>query len=151
MTATKEKKRSVKLTKETRHGGTELTLSAGVLKAVLKVVGNAINTRVINPLYANVLFDGMNCITASNGEMRITAELGANGPAMLVPHERLSRIVAAVPSDAEVVMSTDGTQCKIVNRRRSIAQGVNRSNLFAGTVVSITRTVAKGIHDGDKP
>ena len=114
MTATKEKKRSVKLTKETRHGGTELTLSAGVLKAVLKVVGNAINTRVINPLYANVLFDGMNCITASNGEMRITAELGANGPAMLVPHERLSRIVAAVPSDAEVVMSTDGTQCKIL-------------------------------------
>ena len=78
------------------------------------MVGNAINTRVINPLYANVLFDGMNCITASNGEMRITAELGANGPAMLVPHERLSRIVAAVPSDAEVVMSTDGTQCKIL-------------------------------------
>jgi len=114
MTATKEKKRSVKLTKETQRGGTELALNAGKLKGILTLVGKAINTRAINPLYANVLFDGMNCITASNGEMRITAELGANGPAMLVPHERLSRILAAVPSDAEVVLSTDGTQCKIL-------------------------------------
>ena len=115
MTATKEKKkRSASLTNVTRHGGTELALNAGKLKGILATVGKAINTRAINPLYANVLFDGMNCITASNGEMRITAELGANGPAMLVPHERLSRIVAAVPSDAEVVLSTDGTQCKIL-------------------------------------
>jgi len=89
-------------------------LNVGKLKGILATVGKAINTRAINPLYANVLFDGMNCITASNGEMRITAELGANGPAMLVPHERLSRILAAVPSDAEVVLSTDGTQCKIL-------------------------------------
>jgi len=114
MTATKEKKRSVKLTKETQRGGTELTLSAGVLKAVLVTVGKAINTRAINPLYANVLFDGMNSITASDGEMRITAELGATGPAMLVPHDRLSRIVSSVAPDAEVVITTSGTQCEIL-------------------------------------
>ena len=114
MTATKEKKRSVKLTKEIQRGGIELTLSAGVLKAALATVGKAINTRAINPLYANVLVE-MGTMTASDGEMRIATPLDcAGGPAMLIPHDRLMRIVSAVPSDAEVVMTTDGTQCEIL-------------------------------------
>ena len=114
MTATKEKKRSVKLTKETRHGGTELTLSAGVLRAALTVVGKAINTRAINPLLANVLVE-MGTMTASDGEMRITTPIeGATGPAMLIPHDRLSRIVSSVAPDAEVVISSSGTQCEIL-------------------------------------
>jgi DNA polymerase-3 subunit beta len=114
MTATKEKKRSVKLTSVTRHGGTELTLSAGVLRAALTVVGKAINTRAINPLLANVLIE-MGTMTASDGEMRITTPLDcANGPAMLVPHDRLSRIVSSVAPDAEVVITTSGTQCEIL-------------------------------------
>jgi len=114
MTATKEKKRSVKLTNVTRHGGTELTLSAGTLKAALATVGKAINTRAINPLLANVLIE-MGTMTASDGEMRITTPLDcAGGPAMLVPHDRLSRIVSSVAPDAEVIITTSGTQCEIL-------------------------------------
>ena len=114
MTATKEKKRSVKLTKEIQRGGIELTLSAGVLKAALATVGKAINTRAINPLLANVLVE-MGSMTASDGEMRITTPLDcAGGPAMLIPHDRLSRIVSSVAPDAEVIITTSGTQCEIL-------------------------------------
>ena len=114
MTATKEKKRSGKLTKEIQRGGTELTLSAGVLRAALTLVGRAINTRAINPLLANVLVE-MGTMTASDGEMRITTPLDcATGPAMLIPHDRLMRIVSAVAPDAEVVITTNGTQCEIL-------------------------------------
>ena len=114
MTMTKEKKRSVKLTKEIQRGGIELTLSAGVLKAALATVGKAINTRAINPLLANVLVE-MGSMTASDGEMRITTPLDcAGGPAMLIPHDRLSRIVSSVAPDAEVIITTSGTQCEIL-------------------------------------
>jgi len=114
MTATKEKKRSVNSTSVTQRGGTELTLSAGTLKAALTVVGKAINTRAINPLLANVLIE-MGSMTASDGEMRITTPLDcAGGPAMLIPHDRLMRIVSAVAPDAEVVITTSGTQCEIL-------------------------------------
>lgn len=114
MTAIKEKKKKRSLTNVTRHGGTELTLSAGVLRAALTVVGKAINTRAINPLYANVLVE-MGTMTASDGEMRITTPLDcAGGPAMLIPHDRLMRIVSAVAPDAEVVISSSGTQCEIL-------------------------------------
>ena len=115
MTATKEKKkRSVSLTKEIQRGGTELMLSAGTLKAALTLVGKAINTRAINPLLANVLVE-MGTMTASDGEMRITTPLDcAGGPAMLIPHDRLSRIVSSVAPDAEVIITTSGTQCEIL-------------------------------------
>ena len=115
MTATKEKKkRSVKLTSVIQRGGTELTLSAGTLKAALTVVGKAINTRAINPLLANVLVE-MGTMTASDGEMRITTPLDcAGGPAMLIPHDRLMKIVSWVAPDAEVVISRSGTQCEIL-------------------------------------
>ena len=114
MTATKEKKRSVSLTKEIQRGGTELTLSAGTLKAALATVGKAINSRAINPLLANVLVE-MGTMTASDGEMRITTPIeGATGPAMLIPHDRLMRIVSAVAPDAEVVITSSGTQCEIL-------------------------------------
>ena len=114
MTMTKEKKRSVKLTKEIQRGGIELTLSAGVLKAALATVGKAINTRAINPLLANVLVE-MGSMTASDGEMRIATPIeGATGPAMLIPHDRLMRIVSAVAPDAEVIITTSGTQCEIL-------------------------------------
>ena len=114
MTATKEKKRSVSLTKEIQRGGTELTLSAGTLKAALATVGKAINTRAINPLLANVLVE-MGTMTASDGEMRIATPLDcATGPAMLIPHDRLSRIVSSVAPDAELVITSSGTQCEIL-------------------------------------
>lgn len=78
------------------------------------MVGRAINTRAINPLLANVLVE-MGTITASDGEMRITTPIdGAGGPALLMPHDRLSRIVASVPADAEVIISSNGTQCEIL-------------------------------------
>ena len=89
-------------------------MSAGKLKAALLVVGKAINTRAINPLLANVLVE-MGSMTASDGEMRITTPIdGASGPAMLIPHNRLSLIVASVPGDAEVIITTSGTQCEIL-------------------------------------
>ena len=113
-TKTKEKKKSAVSRKETRGGNTELALSAGKLKAALATVGRAINTRAINPLLANVLIE-MGTITASDGEMRITTPIdGASGPALLIPHDRLSRIVAAVAPDAEMIISSNGTQCEIL-------------------------------------
>ena len=111
---TREKKKSSVSRKEIRGGNTELALRAGVLKAALLVVGKAINTRAINPLLANVLVE-MGTITAGDGEMRITTPIdGATGPAMLIPHNRLSLIVASVPADAEVIITTSGTQCEIL-------------------------------------
>ena len=111
---TKEKKKSAVSRKETLGGSTELSLSAGKLKAALATVGRAINTRAINPLYANVLIE-MGTITAGDGEMRITTPIdGATGPALLIPHNRLSLIVASVPADAEVIITTSGTQCEIL-------------------------------------
>jgi len=111
---TKEKRKTSVSRKETRGGNTELSLSAGKLKAALLVVGKAINTRAINPLLANVLVE-MGTITGSDGEMRITTSIdGAGGPALLIPHDRLSRIVASVPADAEMIISSDGTQCEIL-------------------------------------
>ena len=74
------------------------------------MVGRAINTRAINPLLANVLVE-MGTMTASDGEMRITTPIeGATGPAMLIPHDRLMRIVSAVAPDAEVIITSNGTQ-----------------------------------------
>ena len=114
MTMTKEKKKKTVSRSVTQHGGTELALNAGKLKAALTLVGRAINTKAINPLLANVLVE-MGTMTASDGEMRITTPLDcATGPAMLIPHDRLMRIVSAVASDAEVVITTSGTQCEIL-------------------------------------
>ena len=114
MTMTKEKKKKTVSRSVTQHGGTELALNAGKLKAALATVGKAINSRAINPLYANVLVE-MGTMTASDGEMRITTPLDcAGGPAMLIPHDRLMRIVSAVAPDAEVVITTSGTQCEIL-------------------------------------
>ena len=111
---TREKKKSSVSRQEIRGGNTELALRAGKLKAALLVVGKAINTRAINPLLANVLIE-MGTITAGDGEMRITTPIdGAGGPALLIPHDRLSRIVAAVAPDAEMIISTSGTQCEIL-------------------------------------
>lgn len=111
---TKEKKKSSVSRKETPGGSTELTISAGKLKTALATVGKAINTRAINPLMENVLVE-MGTITASDGEMRITTRIdGAGGPAMLIPHNRLSLIVASVPGDAEMIISSNGTQCEIL-------------------------------------
>lgn len=111
---TKEKRKFAVSRKETCGGSTELALSAGKLKAALATIGKAINTRAINPLLANVLVE-MGTITASDGEMRITTPIdGAAGQAMLIPHDRLSRIVASVPPDAEMIISSDGTQCEIL-------------------------------------
>ena len=114
MTATKEKKKKTVSRSVTQHGGTELALNAGKLKAALTVVGKAINSRAINPLLANVLVE-MGTMTASDGEMRITTPLDcATGPAMLIPHDRLSRIVSSVAPDAEVIITTSGTKCEIL-------------------------------------
>ena len=114
MTMTKEKRKKTVSRSVTQHGGTELALNAGKLKAALTLVGKAINTRAINPLLANVLVE-MGTMTASDGEMRIATPLDcAGGPAMLIPHDRLSRIVSSVAPDAEVVISSSGTQCEIL-------------------------------------
>ena len=114
MTMTKEKKKKTVSRSVTQHGGTELALNAGKLKAALTLVGKAINTRAINPLLANVLVE-MGTMTASDGEMRITTPLDcATGPAMLIPHDRLSRIVSSVAPDAEVIITSSGTQCEIL-------------------------------------
>ena len=114
MTMTKEKKKKTVSRSVTQHGGTELALNAGNLKAALTLVGKAINTRAINPLLANVLVE-MGTMTASDGEMRITTPIeGATGPAMLIPHDRLMRIVSAVAPDAEVIITSNGTQCEIL-------------------------------------
>ena len=104
-TATKERRSSRKTA-----GGTCLT--AGELKRALHAVAPAVAARGVKPVLANVLLSG-ETLTATDLELRITTPLAYAGPAVLLPHARLSAIVNSLPADAEVTLKLDGSACVV--------------------------------------
>jgi len=101
-TATKERKK-------TRSGG--ITLNAGTLKAAMAAVSPAVQARHAKPILANVLLaDGV--LTATDLEVRIDVEIDYHGPAMLLPHGRLSAILSAAGGD-EVTLTQEDSKCVV--------------------------------------
>ena len=101
-TATKERKK-------TRSGG--ITLSAATLKQALAQVSAAVPSRHAKPILANVLLsDGV--LTGTDLEVRIDAEIDYHGPAMLLPHGRLSAILSAAGGD-EVTLTQEDSKCTV--------------------------------------
>jgi DNA polymerase-3 subunit beta len=106
-TATKERKK-------TKAGG--ITLSAATLKQALAQVSAAVPSRHAKPILANVLLsDGV--LTGTDLEVRIDAEIDYHGPAMLLPHGRLSAILSAAGGD-EVTLTQEDSKCVITCRKR---------------------------------
>ena len=101
-TATKERKK-------TKAGG--ITLSAATLKQALAQVSAAVPSRHAKPILANVLLsDGV--LTGTDLEVRIDAEIDYHGPAMLLPHGRLSAILSAAGGD-EVTLTQEDSKCTV--------------------------------------
>lgn len=101
-TATKERK--------TKRGG--IVLNASELKSALGAVSPAVTSRGAKPILANVrLGDGL--ISATDLEVRIDAAIDYHGDALLLPHARLSAILAASGSAEEVTLTPDGTKCVV--------------------------------------
>jgi DNA polymerase-3 subunit beta len=88
-------------------------LAVSDLAAGLRAVSAAVPTRSPRPILQNVLLsDGT--ITATDLELRITAPLeGVSGPALLLPHQRLSSIVGSLAGSDEVTLTIDGTACVV--------------------------------------
>jgi DNA polymerase III sliding clamp (beta) subunit (PCNA family) len=102
-TATKERRKA-------RSGGT--TLSVADLKRCLGAVAPAVAARGPKPVLSNVLL-ASGTMTATDLELRISAPLGYDGPALLLPHARLAAIVGSLNPADEVTLSPDGTACTV--------------------------------------
>jgi len=100
-TATKERKR------KTVAGG--ISLSVADLKAALAAVAPAVPTRSPRPVLQNVLLSG-GVLSGSDGDIRIDVELDYDGPALLLPKDRLQAILASATGD-EVTLIPNGTTC----------------------------------------
>lgn len=88
-------------------------MAASDLRAALSAVSAAVPTRSPKPILANVLISE-GTITATDLELRITAPLeGADGPAILLPYQRLSSIVGSLVGTDEVTLRADGTACMV--------------------------------------
>lgn len=123
-TATKERSRA-------RKGGTKGTaLAVADLKRALAAVAAAVPSRSPKPVLTNVLLSG-ETVSATDLEMRIDAPLDCyDGPAMLLPHARLTAIVAEM-SDADTVSLTqDGPACIVSGGRVTYRLPVEDANEF---------------------
>ena len=106
-TATKERKATVK------RGTTGTGLSVADLRRALAAVGPAVQARSPKPVLQNVLLkDGT--ITGTDLEMRVTAPLDWHGPALLLPHGRLSAIVGELRGDT-LTLVPDGSSCTVAS------------------------------------
>lgn len=119
-TATKERKKA-------RSGGT--TLSVGDLKRSLAAVAPAVAARVVKPVLANVLL-ASGTMTATDLELRISAPLAYDGPALLLPHARLNAIVNALTLSDEVNLTPDGTACIVTSGNGTWRLPVEDANEF---------------------
>ena len=106
-TATKERAKPRK-SKSATPGA---TLTASELRRALSAVGAAVPARGPKPVLSNVLLS-TGTLTGTDLEMRITATVTHSGPAMLLPHGRLSQIVAEL-GDEEVTLTPDGSSCTV--------------------------------------
>jgi len=101
-TATKERK-----SKSRAAGG--ISLLTKELRAALAAVAPAVPARSPRPVLQNVLLaDGV--LTGSDGDVRIDVEVAYDGPALLLPKDRLQAILANATGD-EVTLIPNGTTC----------------------------------------
>lgn len=102
--------------KQTQTGGTTPTIKLRVAEfsQALQTVGNAVPARSPNPAMLNVLISGDGSLTATDGELFITARLpDAEGEAMLLPHARLLQIVKSCDQTGEIKLRLNGSTCAI--------------------------------------
>jgi DNA polymerase-3 subunit beta len=98
------------MTKERRKkadGG--ISLSTRDLKAALAAVAPAVPARSPRPVLQNVLLSGA-VLSGSDGDIRIDAAIAYDGPALLLPKDRLQAIVANATGD-EITLVPNGTSC----------------------------------------
>jgi DNA polymerase-3 subunit beta len=99
-------------TTKTQRGGTRLKFSVGELKAAFSTVRDGVPSRPSRPVLANVLLGADETLTATDLEVRITCPLaGATGPAVLLPHARVTQILGSCDPSAEVSLQVDDASC----------------------------------------
>jgi len=85
-----------------------IELAASDLRAALAAVSPAVPTRAPKPIYQAVrLGDGL--LTGSDGEVRIDVALYYHGEPILLPHARLSAILAAATGDTVTLQPGDAS------------------------------------------
>ena len=107
MTAIAERKR--------RSSPTGTVLNVATLRKALATVRDAVPKRSPRAILQSVrLADGL--LTASDGELRIDADLpGFDGPALLLPFNRLDAILRAITCE-ELQITSSGNSCKIATQ-----------------------------------
>ena len=120
-TATKERKAKA------RSGGT--TLSVADLKRCLAAVATAVAARGVKPVLSNVLLQS-GTMTATDLELRISAPLPYDGPALLLPHARLAAIVGSLNPADDVTLTPDGTACIVTSGNGTWRLPVEDANEF---------------------
>lgn len=120
-TATKERKAA-------RRGTTGIELSVGDLKRALAAVGPAVQARSPKPVLQNVLLSH-GTITGTDLDLRISAPLDYTGPALLLPHGRLSAIVGELHGDT-VSLTPDGSSCTVASGGVTYRLPVEDANEF---------------------
>lgn len=98
------------MTKERRKrvdGG--ISLSTKELKAALAAVSSAVPARSPRPVLQNVLLSGA-VISGSDGDIRIDVAIAYDGPAVLLPKERLQAIVGNATGE-EITLIPNGSTC----------------------------------------
>jgi DNA polymerase-3 subunit beta len=98
-------------TRERKKPASGIKLNAAELKRALSIVAPAVPHKSAKPVLTNVLLsDGV--LTGTDLELRIDTEIGYTGPAVLLPHARLSAILAAANGE-EVTLVPDGPKCVV--------------------------------------
>lgn len=96
----------------------KVVLNAGTLKAALKDVMDAVPSRSPKPILTNVrLADGL--LTATDLEIRIDRAIDYHGDAVLLPAERLNKILDTVPATDDVTLEPGETSCRVKAGRGS--------------------------------
>jgi DNA polymerase-3 subunit beta len=122
-TATKERKTKTK-------GGTALAVAD--LKRALSAVAPAVPSRSPKPVLTNVLLSG-ETLSATDLELRIDARLDCyDGPAMLLPHARLSAIVGELGDGDTVTLRPDGAACVVDGGRVNYRLPIEDAAEFPG-------------------
>jgi DNA polymerase-3 subunit beta len=78
----------------------------------LHAVAPAVPARGPKPVLTNVLLSN-GTLTGTDLEIRISTPIDYAGPALLLPHARLTQIVGSLPADSEVSLKADGTSCVV--------------------------------------
>lgn len=132
-TATKERKRT--------KVGTSLAVAD--LKRALAAVSPAVPSRSPKPVLTNVLLSA-ETLTGTDLELRIVAPLDCyDGPAMLLPHQRLTAIVAEMSDADTVTLRQDGAACVVDGGRVTYRLPMEDSLEFPGASDDEAKPIAR--------